>query len=221
MTTTTARRLLAAATTLGLGAALAACADDPAPTSTATTTVSATPTPTGTPSPTPTPTGTAPTDAATPGAAEPTDGLDGFAAPGTELTSEGDASLYVVTGVRTGEHEGYDRVVYQLEGGTGTPGYRVRYVERAVEDPSGAVRQVDGDAILQVTLLGTTYPTQDGLQEFSQDLRPDDGDVEHVVRPLTFEGMTDSFVGVDDGPRAFRVLVLDDPVRVVVDVEDR
>ena len=162
----------------------------------------------------------APTDVTAP-AAEPTAGLDGFTAPGTELTSEGDASLYVVTGVRTGEHEGYDRVVYQLEGGTGTPGYRVRYVDRAVEDPSGAVREVDGDAILQVTLLGTTYPTEGGLQEFSQDLRPDGGDVEHVVRPLTFEGMTDSFVGVDDGPRAFRVLVLADPVRVVVDVEDR
>ncbi|KSW28277.1 hypothetical protein [Cellulomonas sp. B6] len=221
MTTTTVRRVLAAATTLGLSAVLAACADDPTPTSTLTTTVAVTPTPTGTPSPAPAPTDPTAPDAGTPDAAEPTDGLDGFAAPGTELTSEGDASLYVVTGVRTGEHDGYDRVVYQLEGGTGTPGYRVRYVERAVEDPSGAVREVDGDAVLQVTLVGTTYPTEGGPQEFSQDLRPDDGDVEHVVRPLTFEGMTDSFVGVDDGPRAFRVLVLADPVRVVVDVEDR
>jgi len=152
--------------------------------------------------------------------AEPTAGLGGFTPPGTEATAEGDAAAYVVTQVRTGEHEGYDRVVYELTGGEGTPGYRVGYVDQAVEDPSGALRQVDGDAILQVWIVGTTYPAEGGPQEFSQDLRPTGGDLEHVVRPLTFEGMTQSFIGVDDGPRPYRVLVLADPVRVVVDVQD-
>ena len=212
-TRTTARRFATGALALALVAVLAACGNGG---------TTATPSATPTPTPTPTTAGTAtPSPSSTPtGAPEPTADLATFTAPGTELTSDGDASAYVVTEVRVGQHDGYDRVVYQLEGGTGVPGYRIGYVDQAVEDPSGEVRQVDGDAILQVWLVGTTYPMEGGPQEFAQDLRPDDGAVEQVVRPLTFEGMTQSFIGVDDGPRPFRVSVLQDPVRVVVDLED-
>lgn len=218
MSVTPARRAAPVVTIALLSTLLTACggSDDPAvttsptPTPTPSATTPASPAPTPTPDPTPEPT------------PAPDPGADGgaFTAPGTELTSEGDAVAYVVTQVRTGEHEGYDRVVYELAGGEGTPGYRVRYVPQAVEDPSGEVRQVDGDAILEVWLVGTTYPMESGPQEFAQDLRPADGDVEHVTRPLTFEGMTQSFVGVDDAARPFRVTVLADPVRVVVDVQD-
>ncbi|MBD7917605.1 hypothetical protein H9657_04835 [Cellulomonas sp. Sa3CUA2] len=204
---------------LALALALAACGSGSG-------TPAGSATPTSSPSPAvtsarPTASSTpAPTSAATTAAAEPTGDLGGFTAPGTEAATDGDAAGYVVTQVRTGSHDGYDRVVYELTGGQGTPGYRVGYVDRAVEDPSDEVRDVDGDAVLQVWLVGTTYPVEGGPQEFSEDLRPADGDVEHVVRPLTFEGMTQSFVGVDDGPRPFRVLVLSDPVRVVVDLQD-
>ncbi|ADG74066.1 conserved hypothetical protein [Cellulomonas flavigena DSM 20109] len=216
MTVTPARRAATAGAVALLATTLTACgaADDPATTPGPTSTAPATASPTPPPTPEPTP------SRAPAPAPEPETDLGAFSAPGTELASDGDASGYVVTEVRTGEHDGYDRVVYQLEGGQGVPGYRVGYVEQAVEDPSGEVRQVDGDAILQVWLVGTTYPTESGPQEHSQDLRPADGDVEHVVRPLTFEGMTQSFVGVDDGPREFRVTVLGDPARVVVDLQD-
>ena len=216
MSVTPARRAATASTVALLATLLTACGggDDPAATPS--------PAPTAPPTTSPTPTATgdatpAPTPAPEP---EPETDLGAFTPPGTELVSDGDASGYVVTQVRAGEHDGYDRVVYQLEGGEGTPGYRVGYVDQAVEDPSGEVRQVDGDAILQVWLVGTTYPMETGPQEHAQDLRPADGDVEHVVRPLTFEGMTQSFVGVDDGPRPFRVTVLTDPARVVVDLQD-
>ena len=214
MTVTPARRAATAGAVALLATTLTACGGDgepvatpsPAPSTSAATTSAPPATTDATPTPAPTP--------------EPETDLGPFTAPGTELTSDGDASGYVVTAVRTGEHDGYDRVVYELEGGQGTPGYRVGYVDQAVEDPSGEVRQVDGDAILQVWLVGTTYPMETGPQEHAQDLRPADGDVEHVVRPLTFEGMTQSFVGVDDGPRPFRVTVLTDPARVVVDLQD-
>lgn len=213
----TARSIGATTTGAALALLLAACGaggGGPQPSAT-TASTSATPSPTATVPPTP----TAPTATPSTGA-EPTADLGAFTAPGTEAATEGDAAGYVVSGVRTGVHDGYDRVVYELTGGSGTPGYRVGYVDRAVEDPSGEVRPVDGDAVLQVWLVGTAYPVEGGPQEFADDLRPADGDVEHVVRPLTFEGMTQSFVGVDDGPRPFRVLVLADPARVVVDVQD-
>lgn len=219
MHTTTARRTAAGTAALALAAGLAACAGEPAtttaPTTPTATAGSASPTPTAEPT-TPAP---EPAPAPEPGADTGTD-LGPFAPPGTELAADGDAVGHVVTHVRTGEHDGYDRVVYELAGGEGSPGYRVGYVEQAVEDPSGAVREVDGDAILQVWVIGTTYPMEGGPQEHLGDLHPDSGDIEHVVRPLTFEGMTQSFIGVDDGPRAFRVTVLADPARVVVDVQD-
>ncbi|MBF0689845.1 MAG: hypothetical protein IR158_18985 [Cellulomonas sp.] len=216
--TTTAGRVGTTTTGAALALLLTACSGGSGTTpETATPTAapsSAAPAPSATTSDGPSPAASAPAGA------EPTAGLDGFTPPGTEATAEGDAAAYVVTQVRTGEHEGYDRVVYELAGGEGTPGYRVGYVDQAVEDPSGEVRQVDGDAILQVWIVGTTYPAEGGPPEFSQDLRPTGGDVDHVVRPLTFEGMTQSFIGVDDAPRPYRVLVLADPVRVVVDVQD-
>ncbi|MCM0638480.1 AMIN-like domain-containing (lipo)protein [Cellulomonas wangsupingiae] len=208
------RPLVAAAVAATL-LTLTACGRDatPAPSATPpTVTPSATSAPPSDPALT-----TGPTTVPSP-AAEPAEAA--FAPPGMELTQEGDALGYVVTQVRVGEHPGFDRVVYELTGGEGTPGYRVGWVDQAVEDPTGEVRPVDGDAILQVWLTGTTYPLESGPQEHAGDVRPDTGDIEQVVRPLTFEGMTQSFVGVDDGPRPFRVSVLQDPVRVVVDLED-
>ncbi|UZN04545.1 hypothetical protein [Cellulomonas sp. S1-8] len=214
----TARRATTTTTGVALALLLTACA---AGGGTPQETVTATPTPSsGGTSAGPTASATSTPAASPTSAPEPTDALGEFTAPGTELTSQGDGLFYVVTQVRTGEHDGYDRVVYELAGGEGTPGYRVGYVDQAVEDPSGEVREVDGDTILQVVLIGTTYPVEGGPQEFTEDLRPDEGEIEHVVRPLTFEGMSQSFVGLDDGPRAFRVLVLADPVRIVVDVQD-
>ncbi|QCB94216.1 AMIN-like domain-containing (lipo)protein [Cellulomonas shaoxiangyii] len=198
--------------------ATAACGDGGA----GTTTPSATPTPTATATPSPgesaTASPTAPRPTAT-GTPEPTAGLGDFTPPGTELTAEPVDGRLTVVAVRTGEHDDYDRVVYELAG-EGLPGWRVGWVDQAVDDPSGEVVPVEGDGILQVWITGTAYPHDSGHDEFAQDLHPDDGDVEQVTRPLTFEGMTQSFIGVDDGPRPVRVLLLQDPVRVVVDVAD-
>lgn len=214
--TTIARRTSWTTTGAALALLLTACGGGTATTeqTTTATPLAADESPTTTPTPSPEPSPTAGQ-----GGSEPTTGLGAFTAPGTEVLTEGDARGYVVTAVRTGEHDGYDRVVYELTGGTGTPGYRVGYVDQAVEDPSGEVRPVAGDAILQVLVLGTTYPVEGGPQEFDEDLLPADGDIEQVVRPLTFEAITQSFVGVSGGQRPFRVFLLTDPARVVVDVE--
>lgn len=167
---------------------------------------------------------TAPTPSTSPPAAsaapsgEPT-APEGFAPPGTELTAEPADGRLTVVAVRTGEHDGYDRVVYELAG-EGLPGWRVGYVERAVDDPSGELVDVRGDAVLQVWITGTTYPFDSGHEEFPENVLPAAGGVAEVTRPLTFEGMTQSFVGVVGEQRPVRVALLDDPVRVVVDVAD-
>lgn len=137
--------------------------------------------------------------------------------------ASGDAAL-VVTDVRVGAHDGYDRVVLDL-GGTGSPGWRVEYVDRATDDGSGEPVDVDGDEVLQVRLSGMALPTDvPGVTEYDRGRVDPDGTeaVEEVVYRFWFEGYTTTFIGVDrddgTGRPAFRVFALDDPARVVVDV---
>jgi predicted small secreted protein len=128
-------------------------------------------------------------------------------------------SFVTVTDVRTGRHDGFDRVVFEVDG-TGTPGWDVRYVDAATAQGSGADIPVEGDAILQVTITGIGLPTETGIDEYdgSQPL-PGNGTemVTEVVWDSTFEGTSVAFVGMTD-ELPFRVYLLEDPARVVLEV---
>ncbi|MEK8225246.1 hypothetical protein NKG05_02590 [Oerskovia sp. M15] len=63
-------------------------------------------------------------------------------------------------------HDGFDRVVYEMDG-TGTPGWRVEYVEEAIDDGSGNVFDLDGDGVIQVMISGSGYPMDTGVAEYS------------------------------------------------------
>jgi len=137
---------------------------------------------------------------------------------GQATAEPGGSAMLTVTDVRVGAHDGYDRVVFDLDG-EGTPGWRVEYVDEALDDGSGNPVEVDGDAVLQVAITGTAMPMDSGVTEYSGD--PVDGpgtSVDQVVYRFVFEGITTAFVGVDGEPRPFRVFALEDPARVVVDV---
>ncbi|WP_454729596.1 AMIN-like domain-containing (lipo)protein [Cellulosimicrobium protaetiae] len=205
-----------------LALSLAACTpggtdDSPSPSDT---TTSGSPTPTDSPTDAP---GESPTDDSTAPADDATEAPLPFPAntePDTQDPSA-DAAL-TVTDIRVGHHDGYDRVVFEL-GGTGTPGWRVEYVDQPVDDGKGDVVAVDGDAYLQVMISGSGYPMDTGVDEYAgpNPVRAgDDGEVEEVLLRGVFEGYTQAFVGVDDERRPFRVFSLEDPTRVVVDVRD-
>ena len=116
--------------------------------------------------------------------------------------------------VRVGEHPGSDRVVLQLEG-SGTPGWAVRYVQRAVLDGSGRVVRLDGDTILRLDVQGT--PT---TAENPGGARPTlAGDVVDLRVVGAYEGVTQVFVGLEGERTPFRVVLLSDPTRLVVDVD--
>jgi hypothetical protein len=124
-----------------------------------------------------------------------------------------------VRNIRIGGHDGFDRVVFEV-GGTGTPGWDVRYVEQASSQGSGAPIDVAGDAILQVTLTGVGYPYDTGVDEYAgPDPLAASGTeaVTEVAFDGTFEGTTVAFVGTS-GQRPFRVYSLQDPARVVLEV---
>lgn len=196
-----------------------------APTSTASETADASPSPTdgsttdpGTDDPdegTPTP---------TPSATEDEEG-EPFPAntrPDTAEPTHVGETLLSVTDIRIGLHDGYDRVVFDLEGtGDGQPGWRVEYVDQAVDDGSGHPVEVDGDAILRVSLSGTANPMDSGVEGYSRDRL--DASVTEVVDEIVyrywFEGYTTAFIGLDGGERPFRAFLLEDPTRVVVDVQ--
>lgn len=219
-TRTSARRPLLAGSAVALLALVAACGGtDDAPTRDAST--SAAPPATTSPAATPTPTATATGDA-TDADADADAAAPAFPADTAADTADASAdAALTVTDVRVGHHEGYDRVVFEL-GGTGTPGWRVEYVDAAVEDPTGETVDVAGDSPLQVVLTGTAYPHDTGLTEFPLRQPVTAAGTTAVTEAVllgTFEAQSQAFVGVTGEPRPFRAYLLPDPVRVVVDVQ--
>ncbi len=184
------------------------------PTRTAETTPSPTRPPSAEPSDAPGP--TAPPPSPTPALCRP-------AFPANTLRDTGSPSGLQL-GMRSAsaalQHD-YDRVVFNLGGDGGEPGWRVEYVKDPRSDGSGDPVAVDGDATLQVVIenigtpgdTGVPYPGP-GDRRFS----PRDTEVvEEVVLDAVFEGYFTAFIGTT-AELAFRVFKLDDPARLVVDV---
>jgi hypothetical protein len=144
-------------------------------------------------------------------------------APGTYSTAvrtvdRSPSPAPVVTAVRVGHHRRYDRVVLQLAGRA--PGFDVRYVHRLHRDPSGKDVNLLGPASLQVVLNPANGHD------------PDTGDPTLTTPARTawrldqvretavigdFEAVFSLGVGL--AHRApFRVLTLQHPTRIVVDI---
>ncbi|HZB18797.1 MAG TPA: hypothetical protein VE463_03090 [Blastococcus sp.] len=123
-----------------------------------------------------------------------------------------------VSDIRIGAHEGFDRVVLEV-GGTGTPGWDVRYVDVAAAQGTGDPVDVAGDAVLQVTLTGAGYPYDTGVEEYAGGplTSADTTVLTEVVWGATYEGTSLAFLGTT-GQYPFRVYSLTGPTRVVVDI---
>jgi hypothetical protein len=207
------RRIVALAGVVALGgAALAGCTDDP----------DATPSPTAastSASATSTPSTSATTPAASP---SPTSSLPaGFAV--TDVTSPRFPDLGGDLGgagiVRVGRQAGFDRVVWEFTG-TGTPTYRVRYVDVPTADGSGDPVAVSGDAFLEVVITTVGIPEEGAARPADPTASALSGTVIAEANAIFggFEGYGQSFIGVRDRERPFKVSVLSGPTRLVVDV---
>ncbi len=137
------------------------------------------------------------------------------------VTSLGAAPL---TRVRTGRHDCFDRVVFDLAGPAA--GYRVEYVGQVMQDGSGAVLPVPGGARL---LVNVNHPAYDGAGNPTIVPAPRAGrqvadvggyrTLRSVVYGGSFEGATTFGVGVR-ARLPFRVFTVGGS-RVVVDVAHR
>lgn len=208
--------------------ALAACADDgatPGGTTNETETVTATETETETATvtaePEPAPTVTVTVDPIpVPDDEEPPAQEAPFPANREPDTRTAQNAALSMTAVRLGVHQGYDRIVVDLEG-QGLPGWQGAYVGQPTESGSGRPVELAGAASLQVAVTGVVYPGAEQYVPYAGPgvVRPSStGIVEEIrIGPL-FEGERQIFVGLTD-QEPFRIFGLEDPTRVVIDIQ--
>ncbi|WP_329189437.1 AMIN-like domain-containing (lipo)protein [Actinacidiphila glaucinigra] len=159
----------------------------------------------------------APTVATTPAAACPT----GW---GSLPKSATDADLGALRDIRTGRHDCYDRVVFDVPtAGTDAIGYTVQYVDAVHQDGSGRVIPVSGGAIIEIRVAAPSYDPETGAATYpgraGRTLPGVDLTGYRTFRDARFASSFEGDTQVGLGVRArlpFRVFQL--PDRVVVDV---
>jgi hypothetical protein len=128
-----------------------------------------------------------------------------------------------ITGIRTGRHSCYDRLVIDLAGPS--PGYRVAYVSQVMDQARGEPVPVRGGAAIDVTVFAPTYDL-DGRSTVSLDALPSVAGY-RTFRQLASGGSFEGYTTIALGVRArlpFRVFTLRGPgegSRLVIDVAHR
>lgn len=150
---------------------------------------------------------------ASPGA--PTD--SGWTA-GVVRVDRGTRAPALLRDVRVAAHDDFDRIVLDF-GDDALPGYRVEYVDRPVRAcGSGAVVELPGDAWLSIELSPANAHDEQGRATVTtRDLPVSLPVILRVRSTCDFEAIVTWVAGVG-APNRFRVLELDAPGRIVVDV---
>ena len=126
--------------------------------------------------------------------------------------------------MRAGVHDGFDRIVLDI---TGTveppgPGWRAAYTDTPTRDGSGLPVEIAGDSSLVLTVNGMAYPEPGDPVYDDGDFGLDThrlGAVVEVIRATPFEGQLDVYLGITGEPRPYRTFLLQDPMRLVIDVQ--
>jgi hypothetical protein len=116
-------------------------------------------------------------------------------------------------------HDGFDRVVFEMEG-DGDAGWAASYVDEAISDRDGLSVPVAGSSVLRISLTGIGASDGDvgGAAAFEDDLPGlDGGIILEVVNDGVFDGQHTFFVGLDQ-QLPFRLLRVDEPKGIVLDV---
>ena len=143
--------------------------------------------------------------------------------PTSTLPAKGNAvpggHIPVLKVIRTGAHTGFDRLVFEFDGGV--PAYTVRYVKSVTEDPRGEVVPLKGTAFLQVVLPSATLNDsfQGGHRAYTgpQRITPNLPAIKEVAVAGDFEAVLSFGVGVAQ-VLPFSVTSMSGPYRLVIDV---
>lgn len=125
----------------------------------------------------------------------------------------------LLTDVRAARHDGFDRVVFELGSGS-APGYHLEYIDRPVRKcGSGDVAPIAGDAWLEVRFEPANAHAPSGAPTIAKREQTVDLEVvSELEQTCDFEAVVSWVVGVKR-PNRYRVLTLDAPLRLVVDVK--
>ena len=125
--------------------------------------------------------------------------------------------VVLLTDVRVGRHQGFDRVTFEFAGSS-RPGHHLEYVDRPVRQcGSGHPVPLAGDGWLEVRMELARGHDEEGNATLPGELDPGLPVLLEVERTCDFEGVVTYVLGVRS-PNRYRVLDLDDPTRLVVDV---
>ncbi|WP_172192970.1 AMIN-like domain-containing (lipo)protein [Actinomyces faecalis] len=133
--------------------------------------------------------------------------------------SEPSGEAGVETSLRTGIHEGYDRVVVQTSG-TGTIGWFADVVEEASTQGKGDPLSLEGSHLIRVYGRGTQMPVTEQDQQIDYDgpalVNAGGTALKQVYLDRTFEDQFQLVLGTES--TQYRVFTLSEPSRLVIDV---
>lgn len=131
-----------------------------------------------------------------------------------------DDGISTLVSVRTARHEGFDRVAWELAGAV--PGVRVEYVDRPVRAcGSGEPVPLPGDAWLEVRMSPAAAHTDAGRATIAERRRATELPVViEIVQTCDFEAVVTWVLAVRS-PEPYRLIRLDEPSRLAVDVRHR
>lgn len=124
-----------------------------------------------------------------------------------------------IVDVRYATHPDYDRVVFEFA--QGTPELTLdRATPPFTADGSGLPVTVDGESFLRLTMRGGTRQTDEGTSSYDgpSDFDPRLPTLVDLVQGGDFERQSTWYLGLS-AEACVRVLLLDEPPRVVIDVE--
>ena len=164
---------------------------------------------------------------------EPDDGQDEEASAAEPLDVEATTTTaqrdsvdgrLVVTDVRVGTHDGFDRVTVELDG-EGDAGWFTELTDQPTSQGSGEPIEFEGEVALWLAAQMINLPGDEpeGVDEDARidvDLTvpgPEGGVITEVVGDTLFEGIQTFAIGLDE-ERPYRIERFEDPERIVIDV---
>lgn len=136
---------------------------------------------------------------------------------GTVSTSRRGSRTAILREIRVAPNAGFDRVVLQFDGPV--PPHRVQYVDRPIRRcGSGESTDVAGDGYLRVRVANAQAHDDAGRAMIRErEIRAGLATLKEVEMTCDFEGVVEVVLGVAS-PNQYRVLELETPSRLVVDV---
>ena len=129
----------------------------------------------------------------------------------------------VLADVRTGRHDGFDRVVFEFKG-TAMPGYYIEYFgEPITQCGSGNEVELTGNGALEVRFSPAQAHTDDGTPTLffsDNEQNPNYEVIKKVKSTCDFEGNVTWAVGISKANN-YRIIELEDPIRLAVDIEHK